>query len=429
MKSFNTYSFGCRVNKAEIEALESALSTLGYTKDENNPKIFIINTCSVTHKAEREAQKYIHSLKRRVPKTKIVVTGCAATNWLKLNKKMNGVDFLVDNSNKPYLAELLEKKYFTGMTIIKKGEEVSSAESILDIHQRSKRIMIKIQDGCHRFCSFCIVPYLRGLPQSVPIREIVNRINTYPNYSEAILTAINTEAYGRDIDETFVHLISSILKNTDIPRISFGSIHPWSLDDDFLSFYKSMCEDNRFVDFFHIPLQSGSNKILSLMKRGYTREEFIQKLKKLSQINPFIFIGTDVIVGFLEETNKDFEDTLTFLKKTPISKFHVFRFSKRQHTAAFYMSKRMQEPSDSTKKYRSKTLRDLSDKKYSAFQRRHIGKTFPSLFLEKRDNEYQHVLLQNQLPAIISSEKDYTGEIKNVKIERYQDGNLIGKII
>ena len=144
MKSFNTYSFGCRVNKAEIEALESALSTLGYTKDENNPKIFIINTCSVTHKAEREAQKYIHSLKRRVPKTKIVVTGCAATNWLKLNKKMNGVDFLVDNSNKPYLAELLEKKYFTGMTIIKKGEEVSLAESILDIHQRSKRIMIKI---------------------------------------------------------------------------------------------------------------------------------------------------------------------------------------------------------------------------------------------------------------------------------------------
>ncbi len=433
MKTFNSFSFGCRVNQAEMEALDRELLAKGYEKKPDQPDIYILNTCSVTHKAEREARKHIYNLKRQFPDTKVVVTGCAATNWSKTNTKVNGVDYLIDNKSKELIAELLEKKYYLTMSppdvkTVQTFDEPSE-NSATDKFMRSKRIIIKIQDGCHRFCSFCIVPYLRGLPQSTKIDDIVKQIQSYPEYVEAILTAINTEAYGRDTGETFVDLIDAILTKTDIPRISFGSIHPWTFQDDFFNLYRKYAESNRFVDFFHIPLQAGSDNMLKLMKRGYTRAEFVEKLHMIKDINEFAFIGTDVIVGFLEETDQDFEDTYSFLEETPISRFHVFRFSKREHTAAFYLSKRLNQPSPSVKKARSQRLRVLSEKKYAAFQSKHVGETFETLVLERRVEDYQQGLLSNQMLVNVKTEKDFTGELKNVRIYDYQNGELFGKIV
>ncbi len=433
MKTFDSFSFGCRVNQAEIEALDRELMQKGYEKQPKKPDIYILNTCSVTHKAEREARKHIYNLKRQFPDTKVVVTGCAATNWSKTNTKIRGVDYLIDNKSKELIAELLERKYNSEIALptvkrVKTFDEPTESAAT-DKFMRSKRVIIKIQDGCHRFCSFCIVPYLRGLPQSSKIDEIVRQIQSYPEYVEAILTAINTEAYGRDTGETFVDLIDSILTKTDIPRISFGSIHPWTFQKDFFNLYRKYSGSPRFVDFFHIPLQAGSDDMLKLMKRGYTRDEFIEKLNMLKDINEFAFIGTDVIVGFLEETDQDFEDTYSFLETTPISRFHVFRFSKREHTAAYYLSNRLKQPLPSVKKARSQRLRELSDKKYAAFQTKHIEKTFETLILERRDGDYQQGLLSNQMLVWIKAEKDFTGELKNVKIYDYRNGELFGKIV
>lgn len=435
MKTFDSFSFGCRVNQAEVEALNTELIHKGYSKQTSNPDVYILNTCSVTHKAEREARKHIYQIKRQNPQTKIVVTGCAATNWTKTNTKVDGVDYLVDNKGKEYLAELIEKRY--GKEIKDNAQQNSitiqqfdnPTPSIpTDKFMRSKRVIIKIQDGCHRFCSFCIVPYLRGLPQSRKIDEIIAQIQDYPEYVEAILTAINTEAFGRDSGESFVTLIDRILTETKIPRISFGSIHPWTFQDDFFNLYKKYADSPRFIDFFHIPLQAGSDHMLTMMKRGYTRQEFVEKLHRITDMNEMAFIGTDVIVGFLEETDQDFEDTYSFLEDTPISKFHVFRFSKREHTAAYYLAKRLLQPTEGVKKARSERLRALSDRKYAAFQERHVNRTLETLILERRDGEYSQGVLSNNMTCWVKTEKDYTGELMNVRINTYQKGELFGTI-
>lgn len=419
MKStFYSYSFGCRVNQAEKEALDRELSGLGYQWNAEDPEVYIINSCSVTHKAEREARQLIYQVKKKYPDTKIVVTGCAATNWIKNKIDVPEVDYLVDNQNKQYVASLIAKN--TKLT-------PHNTQPVTDKYINSGRIIFKIQDGCQRFCSFCIVPYLRGLPKSATINELVEKISLLsPDIKEVILTAINTEAFGYDTKETFVNLLREILDKTKISRISFGSIHPWSLQEDFFTFYRSVADAERLVNFFHIPLQSGSNNMLRLMKRGYTREEILQKLHTLNSIKPHTFIGTDIIVGYLEETDKDFEDTYEFLKNSPISKFHVFRFSKRQQTAAYYLAKRLNEPDPQTKAKRAKALIDLGKKKYETFLQTHVGYTFPALFLEKREGEWQHALLSNQIPVLVKTDANKTGNIIPVKVEKHTKGNLFG---
>jgi threonylcarbamoyladenosine tRNA methylthiotransferase MtaB len=362
-----------------------------------------------------------------------VVTGCAATNWIKTNSKVDGVDYLIDNKNKDFVSDLLEKRYTNKKQNMEnqylKNIDLPTTTLPTDKFMRSRRVVIKIQDGCHRFCTYCIVPYLRGLPKSRKISDIVTEINSFDGFQEAVLTAINTEAFGRDTGENFIELINQILKNTYISRISFGSIHPWTLDDEFLNFYKTVANSFRFADFFHIPLQSGSDKMLGLMKRGYTRDEIMSKLNSIKEINNLALIGTDIIVGFLEETDSDFEDTYNFLEKSPIAKFHVFRYSKRQHTASYYLGKRLQEPSDSQKKARSKKLRDLSEAKYNEFQNKHIDRVFDALVLENKENEYQQAVLSNNMIAMVKVNKDFTGEKKRVKILDCCNDVLIGNVI
>lgn len=431
-KSFYSYSFGCRVNQAEIEAINSELMKRGFTYDKETPSLFILNTCSVTQRAEREARALILRTRREYPDIKIVVTGCAGTNWIKTNTKVKQVDYIIDNKNKEFVADLIGKKYFqkevsnVNLLSPKIDKEYSETDKFLD----SKRVIVKIQDGCHRFCTYCIVPYLRGLPKSKKINEVISKINEHKNYKEAVLTAINTEAFGFDTKEKFNDLITLVLEKTEISRISFGSIHPWTLNDDFFELYKKkLSHSNRFVDFFHIPLQSGCNKILRLMKRDYTKEEIMTKLQTITSINKFAFIGTDIIVGFLEESDNDFEETFNFLEKTPISKFHVFRYSKREHTASFYLGKRLSEPSDSTKKARSLKLRELSDKKFYEFQQKHTGKVFEALFLRRHSNSKQQAVLTNNMSVFVKTQKDETGNKKNVRILETKDGILLGDIV
>ena len=265
-KTFYSYSFGCRVNQAEKESLDRELCKLGYSYKTESPNIYIINTCAVTNKAEREARQLIYKVKKTYPDTKIVVTGCAATNWIKKRIDIEEIDFLVDNKNKEYLASIIDKKNGLEEKNIKSSAE--GAQQITNKYITSGRMMIKIQDGCQRFCSFCIVPYLRGLPVSHRIEKITETINKQKNLQEAVLVAINTEAFGYDTKETFLQLIVAVFRDTRVPRLSFGSVHPWSVNADYIKWYEGQKENDRLVKFFHIPLQSGSDKMLKLMKRG-----------------------------------------------------------------------------------------------------------------------------------------------------------------
>lgn len=427
-KTFSSISFGCRVNQAEKEALDRQLLLAGLTQNHQDPDVYIINTCAVTQKAEREARQFIYQTRRKMPRTKIVVTGCAATKWIIEKEDIKEADELIPNTAKEFAASLILKRLEGTNKLL----APNTPRAILqrDKFSKSGRFLLKIQDGCHRFCTFCIVPYLRGRPQSVSSAEIIQTIKTYQSaVKEIILTAINTEAYGYDSGTSFSELVETILEKTTIARLSFGSIHPWTIKQDFFDLYKKSLTEGRLVKFFHIPLQSGSNKILTLMKRGYTREEFIEKLKTLADFDPFTFIGTDIIVGFLEEEEKDFTDTYEFLRDSPISKFHIFRYSKREKTAGYFMSKRLKNVSPATKKKRAKLLAELSQKKYTAFLQKHVGKTFPALFLEKREDGYQSVLLDNQIPAVIKTNSDKTGKIHTVCINKLHKTSLIGILI
>ena len=274
------------------------------------------------------------------------------------------------------------------------------------------------------------MPFLRGTPRSEKIKNLELKIkNLRTNIKEIIFTAINTEAFGYDTGESMIQLIQHTIINTTIPRISFGSIHPWSLDNKLYKIYKDYKHTGRLVNFFHVPIQSGSNKILNFMKRGYTKEEIMLKLIEIKRLNPLALIATDVIVGFLGETDKDFQDTYNFLKKSPISKFHIFRFSNRDNTAAHYMAKNLKEPSVAVKMKRAKLLETLGKKKYKDFLKKNVGRNSQALFISNREGDCQECLIDNQLPVLVKTTKNLNGQIKNIKILEYKKGKLFGRIV
>ncbi len=425
-KTFYTFSFGCRVNQAEKEVIDLEMQKSGFSLKKELSDIYVINTCAITHKAEREAKQLIFRLKRENPSGQVVVTGCSATYWKK-NKLLKDlpIDLLVDNVNKEFLVKLIQKKF---NKVVNNSESKTSVAR--DKYLSSGRALFKIQDGCQRFCTYCIVPYLRGTPKSTKISDIVTRINKYPDLQEVILTAINTEAFGLDSRETLTQLIESVLSHTIVPRISFGSIHPWSINEEFLNYYESIFPLKRLVNFFHVPIQSGSDKILNLMKRGYTSEEMMLKLNKLQELNPLALIATDVIVGFLDETDKDFQETYDFLDKSPISKFHIFRFSKRNNTAAYYLAKNLTEPSFAIKMKRAKILAKLGKDKYEKFLQKNVGRCSTVLFLNTKFDSYQEALLDNQLPIYIKITKPIQlRRLYEARILEYKNGRLFGKIV
>ncbi len=487
------FSFGCRVNQAEMQNIGSQLTKLGYQYSENKPDFVIINTCAVTKKAEKEARQFIYQTRKKFPKAKIIATGCGVTKWLKdkklaIRKPSNTQDKLALGTRKNIEKLLSEKKNIILIRNMDKDKIVSlisakykrqsakqKHKSLSDKYLSSKRMLVKIQDGCNRFCTYCIVPYLRGKPASKSIKYLVSSIKkNEKKIKEVILTAINTQAYGIDTGENFIDLIRAILEQTNIKRVSFGSINPWSINKEFITFYKKQITDNkqqltdnlhehsgkkqktenkkqkannsdnhfkpatcnlkpatcnRLVHYFHIPLQSGSDKILKLMNRGYTRTEFLKKINAIQKINPMALIATDVIVGFLDESEKDFADTYNFLKNSPISKFHVFRYSSREGTAAYFMSKKLKEPPEEVKKKRAQVLIELGRKKYARFLGKHIGKIFPALFLDKKNNGLQVGLLDNQIPIMVKTSRNLKGTIKFVKAEKVQKYQLLGKLI
>ena len=428
MPSFFSYALGCRVNQAEKIAIDNQLLKMGFQFSKTNPDLFILNTCTVTHKADRESRQLIYQAKKDFPQAKIIVTGCAATYWLKekLDKKMK-IDLIVDNQSKDLIVRRI-------LNLLKINQTLSlDRQMFVDKYLSSKRVIIKIQDGCHRFCSFCIVPYLRGLPQSLPPSVVVDKITQYQKefaIKETILTAINTEAYGRDINKSLVELLTVVFKQTTVERISFGSIHPWSIDKEFLNFYQKVNSLGRLVNFFHIPLQSGSNRILRLMKRGYEREEFEEKLEAIQKIEKKALLATDVIVGFLDESEKEFNETLEFLERSPLRRFHVFRYSPRKGTAAYFLGKRLKVVDEKTKTKRAEILRKLSARKYHQFLQSLVGGKDQVLVLDKKiDNESYEGLLSNQIPIIVQVKANDVGQIKPIKIEVCKKGKLFGKII
>lgn len=311
-KTFSLVNFGCRVNAAETNQFGQYLINKGFTVDNTKPGIIFVNTCSITKKGNYESLSKIRQLRKIYPESIIIVSGCA--NPKPIYNLPNIIT--LDNKIKEKILSSLSSSY---------------SPKICDKYSHDQKFILKIQSGCNHGCSYCIVPQKRPYLWSLPINEAVNTVNQAikDGYTELIITGVNLNQYHYG----FFKLINSLLEKTTIPLISFGSVPLNVIDDSFIALYQNPKFNSRLKHFLHIPLQSGSDKILKLMNRPYNQKIISSTFNKLRNIDSLSF-GTDIIVGFPTETDADFQETLCLCKSIGFKKIHTFRFSFRPETQA-----------------------------------------------------------------------------------------------
>ena len=370
-------SLGCKVNLYESEYITDQFQKAGYeiVPFQEIADVYIINTCSVTNTSDVKSRKVIHQAIRRNPDACIVAIGCfiEATH----DYREDGVDILLGNANKSKVLEYVERYWQTKQ---KANYFVTPIPEKFDDMTMSTflgrtRAFIKIQDGCENFCSYCIIPYVRGKCRSKNFQTVLEEIQNYVQhgYKEVVLTGIHTGNYGVDLGTDFAALLREIVKINGLVRLRISSIEITELTDEVLQIIR---DNDVIVDHLHIPLQAGSDKILRLMNRKYDLAYFKQKMEQIREIRPDISLTTDIIVGFPSETEEDFQDTLSFVREVQFSKVHVFPYSRRSGTVAADMAE--QVPGD-VKKDRVRRLLALSKELETEYMKKFIGKTLPVL--------------------------------------------------
>ncbi len=417
------YTLGCKVNTYESEYIMLKLIERGYEVVNNLDEIsdvYIINTCTVTNTADIKSRKIIHRIKRNNPNACIVALGCYVEDH---PDDFDDVDIYIGNKDKSKIIELLDL-YFTNKEPIRRvGLDKEEFEDmfITDFKNRC-RAFVKVQDGCENFCSYCIIPYVRGKCRSKDLDTVVREVTTLVNkgFKEIVLTGIHTGHYGVDLDTSFSDLLKALIKIEGLKRLRISSIEVTELNSDVLDVIKN---SNIIVDHLHIPLQAGSDKVLKLMNRKYDLKYFEDKLKEIREIRPDISISTDIIVGFPKESEEDFLETIENARKFGFSKIHVFPYSDRLGTVASKMDGHID---GNIKKDRARKLLDVSRELEKEYANKFIGETLEVLFEEVKDgvsightSNYLKVKVKGSIPS---------NTFKNVKIKSYLLDSLIGEV-
>lgn len=356
---FNIITFGCKVNQYESNMMEENMLSSNFFYEENKDlaDIIIVNTCSVTNVADKKCLKMIRRIRRKKPDSLLVVAGCSSQNNQEVYKKLD-IDILIGNKDKSRIADIIKEYIKTEKRYVKFYNERDLEFEDMQINDYNhNRAFIKIEDGCDNFCSYCIIPYVRGSVRSKDFSKVISEAKSLAdhNHKEIVLTGIHTGHYLNN-NHDLTDLINELSKIDNILRIRISSIEITELNDKFLS----MLEKNKKVcDHLHIPLQAGSDEILKRMNRKYDLKYYEDKINRIRSIRPNISITTDIIVGFPYETDELFNSTLEFAKKMNFSKIHVFPYSKREGTSAAIMPNQVD---DKIKKIRVKKLMELSDK-------------------------------------------------------------------
>lgn len=332
-------TLGCKVNTYESNVIINLLNKAGYKQVSFNTitNIYIINTCTVTNIADNKSLKLIRKAISQNKEAIIIAIGCLVQTNIDAVMNLENIDIILGNKNKTNIVSYIESYLKNKKQIIDVQDINNTSFEPMQIDDFNKtRAFVKIQDGCNNFCSFCIIPYARGNIRSKNIDEVILEVEklVVKNYQEIVLTGINTGAYGVDINTNLVGLLKKLSLIKNLKRIRISSIEITEITDELLEL---MDKNSIIVDHLHIPLQSGSDKILTLMNRKYDVKYFIDKIKKIRKIRPNILITTDVIVGFPGEEENDFLDTIDTIKKISFHKLHVFPYSKRNNTKAAMM--------------------------------------------------------------------------------------------
>ncbi|MCX7941680.1 MAG: tRNA (N(6)-L-threonylcarbamoyladenosine(37)-C(2))-methylthiotransferase MtaB [Dictyoglomaceae bacterium] len=404
-RSISFYTFGCKVNQYETEKLKSLAQKEGWrikSLEEETDYIFI-HSCAVTHIAERKARRLIKFLRKKFPNSKIILAGCYPERLKNYNLSID-VDILLDNKEK--------WEFF-------KGEETSF---ILSVPQERTRALVKIQDGCSQFCNYCIVPYLRGRerskPQELVIQEIENLIKL--GYKEIVLTGIRLGAYGHDFQDkdALSKLLKRIIKYPEIKRIRLSSIEPLDITPSLIE----LAGEEKICRHWHIPLQSGDDEILRKMNRRYDTSYYYDIIQELRKRVRDIAITTDVIVGYPEEKDVNFENTVNFIKKVGFMKLHVFPFSSRPGTFA----EKLSPLPPSVIEERKRILINLSKDLWKKYAEKFLGKEMEVL-VEEVQNGVVDGLTDNYLKVVFNDNSVNKGDFVKVFLKEICEEKILGE--
>ena len=423
------YTLGCKLNFSETSTIARQFESLGFEKvsPDTPADIYVINTCSVTEHADKKCRQAIKKFINKSPNAFIAVVGCYAQLKPDEIANMEGVDLVLGSSEKFNIPT-----YITSETKKAKAKIYSCDIDVLHDFFPSyssndrTRSFLKVQDGCDYHCSYCTIPLARGHSRNMPISKVIEQAKEIASkgIKEIILTGVNTGDFGKSTDASFLSLIQELKKVDGIERYRISSIEPNLITDEIIEFCS---KSNKFLPHFHIPLQSGSNRILGLMKRRYNREVFAERLAKIKSIIPNVFIGIDVIVGFPGESDADFLDSFNFIQKQEPSFLHIFPYSERPNTPAIEYGAKV-KPTDV--KRRIQLLTKLSEELHHQFYSNSIGKSEEVLFESTRKGELMLGFTRNYIKVESPYDKPLIGKIVKVQlIGINKDGNMIAEIL
>lgn len=425
-------TLGCKVNQYESEAVAEMFNKKGYMQLDHeieNPDIFIVNTCTVTNLSDRKSRQAIRRVKRNNPDAVIAVMGCYSQVAPEKVENIDGVDIVIGTTERDKIVDLCEE-------FEKENRKINIVRSLKYDHEFQKihtkhtdgmtRAYMKVQDGCNRFCSYCIIPYARGPIRSRSINDAVEEAKQLAEngYKEIILTGIHVGSYGYDLGkERLIDLIEAIAEVDGIKRIRLSSVEQGIISEEFL---QRVVETGKLCDHFHLSLQSGSDEILKKMNRKYNCDEFYKSTELIRKYMPDAGLTTDVIVGFPEESEKNFKETVEFIKKVNFSKIHIFKYSKRAGTPA---AKIKNQIDGNIKIQRADILAELNEDLMKNFKMKNFGKNRSLLVEEEIEKGKFLGYTTNYIRCLVSSDNDIRNKIIDVKINEAGDSEIAKAII
>ena len=413
------FSLGCKVNSYECSALASLLRKRGYFEDRENPDVVIVNTCSVTATADQKSRQHIRKFQTLYPNAIIVVMGCYAQGNSKFIAEDIKANIIVGTSHRADIPDLIEEFKKNHQQIIKvdKNARTMCYEELgVTSYSENTRAYLKIQDGCNNFCSYCLIPIRRGVSRSRNKDDILKEANylVEQGYQEIVLTGIDVSSYGKDLgDYSFTDLVKDLLSIDKLPSLRISSIEAFDMSKELIELYKT---SDKLAKHMHIPLQSGSALVMERMHRKYTKEQFLEKIKLLRHNCPDIMISTDVIAGFVGETDEEFIETRNFIIECGFNQLHVFPYSARSGTLAASMSNQV---SPDIKKQRTRNLLDLSNELWEKYCDKFINKDIEVL-IEKYDDKKKVNIghTSNYIEVAIPSKEGKVEQRITVKLEK-----------
>ncbi len=420
----NFYTLGCKVNQYESQAMAEQLIERGYEVVTGKEKadVFVVNSCTVTSAADQKTRQAVRRFKRSNPNGTVVLTGCVPQAYPEKANELIEADIVIGNKNNQVLFSVLEEHFTKGCRIFrvdehKKGDPFCG-NTITSFEERT-RAYVKIQDGCNRFCSYCVIPYSRGRVRSKPLDEIKREITALAGrgYKEVVLVGINLSSYGSDIGISFPEAVKAANDVPGILRVRLGSLEPDHLTDEVI---EKLSECEKLCPQFHISLQSGCNKTLKAMNRHYTAEEYRHLAHKLRECFDDCTLTTDIMVGFAGENEEDFEESLTFMKEIGFEKVHVFPYSIRKGTRAERLPGHLDKK---VKEERAKIMISEAEKIRRGFFEKQIGKTVSVIFEAKTQDGFLSGHTANYTPVKAKLPDKMQGEMVDIIITGADEGD------